>query len=109
MLLGASLHCSWECLPDKDDTYVTCIMPVLFIYLTVCFEPVNAIFGMLITRPRTGAGNFCGFPACHLVRIDVETLPNMLKETFRSRLASIIARFRFCVRVCRFPFSSFSV
>lgn len=48
MLLGASLHCSWECLPDKDDTYITCIIPGFFIYLTVCFELLNAIFGMLI-------------------------------------------------------------
>ncbi len=46
MLLGASLHCSLECLPDKDDTYITCIIPGFFIYLTVCFELVSAIFGM---------------------------------------------------------------
>lgn len=48
MLLGASLHCSWECLPDKDDTYITCIIPGFFIYLTVWFELTNAIFGMLM-------------------------------------------------------------
>lgn len=74
MDLSLYFHCSWEYLPDKDDTYVTYIIYILSFLETTCIVLDN-FQGQTLNTYLTHAFNSC---TCQKKQVDFSALFNLI-------------------------------